>query len=65
MKNILISTLIAILVFTLTYFVVAFCESEINFKLWGVESRVLCMLIAVTISAIFIAMYFFTKEEKL
>lgn len=65
MKNILISTLITILCFNLIYFVIAFCEAEINFKLWDVGSRVLCMLFAVTISAIFIPMYFFSKEGKL
>jgi hypothetical protein len=64
MKNILISTLITMLCFSLTYFVIAFCEAEINFKLWDVGSRVLCMLFAVTISAIFIPMYFFNKEAK-
>ena len=65
MKNILISTLITILCFTLTYFVVAFCEAEINFKLWDVGSRVLCMFFAISVSAIFIPMYFFNKEWKI
>lgn len=65
MKNILISTLITILCFNLTYFVVAFCEAEINFKLWDVGSRVLCMFFAISVSAIFTSMYFFKKEEKL
>jgi hypothetical protein len=62
MKNILISTLITMLCFNLTYFAVAFCEAEINFKLWDAGSRVLCMLFAVTISAIFIPMYFFERR---
>lgn len=65
MKNILISTLITILCFTLTYFVVAFCEAEINFKLWDVGSRVLCMFFAISVSAIFTSIYFFNKEKKL
>lgn len=65
MKNILISTLITILCFSLTYFVFAFCEAEINFKLWGVESRVLCMFLVVSISAFFINMYFLKKNNKL
>ena len=65
MKNILISTLITILCFNLTYFVVAFCEAEINFKLWDVGSRVLCMFFAISVSAIFTSMYFFKKEEKI
>ena len=65
MKNILISTLITILCFNLTYLVVAFCEAEINFKLWDVGSRVVCMFLAIFVSAIFTSMYFFTKEEKL
>lgn len=65
MKNILISTLITMLCFTLAYFVFAFCEAEINFKLWNVGSRVLCMFFAVSFSAIFTCIYFFYKEVKL
>lgn len=65
MKNILISTLIAISCFNLAYFVIAFCEAEINFKLWDAGSRVLCMLFAISSSALFISTYFFNKEEKL
>ena len=64
MKKILISTLITILCFNLTYFVVAFCEAELNFKLWDVGSRVLCMFFAISCSAIFISMYFFNKDGK-
>ena len=63
MKNILISNLITILVFNLTYFVVAFCEAELNFKLWDVGSRVLCMFSAVSFSVIFTSMYVFNKEK--
>lgn len=65
MKNILISILITILVFNLSYFVVAFCEAELNFKLWDVSSRVLCMFSAVSFSAIFTTVYVFNKENKL
>lgn len=65
MKNILISTLITILVFNLTYFVVAFCEAELNFKLWDVGSRVVCMFLAISFSAIFATVYVFNKENKL
>lgn len=65
MKNILISTLITMLCFNLTYFVVAFCEAEINFKLWDAGSRVLCMLFAISSSALSTHMYFFNKEKKL
>ena len=65
MKNILISTLIAMLCFSLTYFVVAFCEAEINFKLWDVGSRVVCMFLAISVSAIFTSMYFCAKYVKL
>lgn len=65
MKNILISTLITILCFTLTYFVVAFCEAEIDFKLWDVESRVLCIFSVVSLSAFFTSTYVLNKEGKL
>ena len=65
MKKILISTFISMLCFNLSYFVVAFCEAEINFKLWDVESRVLCMFSAVSVSAIFTRMYVLNKEQKL
>ena len=65
MKNILISTFITILCFNLTYFVVAFCEAEINFKLWDAGSRVLCMLFAISSSTLFACIYFFNKEGKL
>lgn len=65
MKNILISTLITMLCFTLAYFVFAFCEAEINFKLWDVGSRVLCMFFAVSFSAIFIGIYYSNKEGKI
>ena len=65
MKNILISTLITILCFSLTYFVVAFCEAEINFKLWDVGSRVVCMFLAIFVSVIFTSMYFFKKDGKI
>jgi hypothetical protein len=65
MKNILISTLITMLCFILTYFVVAFCEAEINFKLWDAGSRVLCMLFAISCSALFTRMYFLNEEGKL
>lgn len=63
MKNILIATLITILVFNFTYFVVAFCEAELNFKLWDVGSRVLCMFSAVSFLVIFVTMYVFNKEK--
>lgn len=63
MKNILISTLITILCFSLTYFAVAFCEAEINFKLWDAGSRCLCMLFAISSSFLFTCMYFFDKEK--
>lgn len=65
MKNILVSTLITILCFNLIYFAVAFCEAELDFKLWDVGSRVLCMFSAVSCSAIFTSIYFFNKEGKL
>lgn len=65
MKNILISTLITMLCFSLTYLVVAFCEAEINFKLWDVGSRVLCMFMALSFSCLFIGVYFSNKENKL
>lgn len=65
MKNILISTLITILCFIMTYFVVAFCEAEINFKLWDVDSRVLCMFFAISVSAIFISKYILNKKGVL
>lgn len=65
MKNILISTLITILVFNLTYFAVAFCEAELNFKLWDVDSRVLCMFSAIFVSAFFTSMYVLNKENKI
>lgn len=62
MKNILISTLITMLCFSLTYLVFAFCEAEIDFKLWDVGSRVLCMFSVVSCSAIFIGIYYSNKE---
>ena len=65
MKNILISTLITMLCFSFTYFVVAFCEAEINFKLWDVGSRVVCMFLAISVSVIFVNIYFFKKDEKI
>lgn len=65
MKNILISTLITMLCFSFTYFVVAFCEAEINFKLWDIGSRVVCMFLAISVSAIFVNIYFFKKDEKI
>ena len=65
MKNILISTLITMLCFSLTYFVVAFCEAEINFKLWDVGSRVVCMFLATSVSSIFVNIYLFKKDEKI
>lgn len=65
MKNILISTLITMLCFSFTYFVVAFCEAEINFKLWDVGSRVVCMFLAISVSAIFVNIYLFKKDEKI
>ena len=65
MKNILISTLITILCFSWAYLVFAFCEAELNFKLWGVESRVLCMFSVISSSAIFISMYVLKKGKKI
>lgn len=63
MKNILITTLLTVLCFNLTYFVVAFCEAELDFKLWDVGSRILCMFFAVSFSVIFVTMYVFNKEK--
>lgn len=65
MKNILISALITILCFILTFFAVAFCEAELNFKLWDADSRVLCIVFTITFSALFTSIYFFNKEWKI